>query len=193
MRAQGIESNLAVLEDAQAENIRQLAQEVVAAVEDSEAQVQVLILTQHISPGQCCWCPPGQMPKSKHSLSKHRLILQKFSQPTHQCTCFSMLPWESHEDLCHHSLQRALQTEARRSAESLQRLPALLAAALPVMDVTALQALPEGGSALSRQRPAGQLALADKAWLQSMLESAMQQAADNVLEAQVPVCFPCYM
>ena len=44
------------------------------------------------------------------------------------------------------------------------------------MDVTALQALPEGGSALSRQRQAGQLAPADKAWLQGMLESAMQQA-----------------
>lgn len=101
-----------------------------------------------------------------------------------------MLPWESHEDLCHRSLQRALQTEARRSAESLQRLPALLAAALPVMDVTPLQALPEGGSALSWQRPAGQLAPADRAWLQSMLESAMQQAADKVLEAQVPPCFP---
>ena len=88
-------------------------------------------------------------------------------------------------------LQRALQTEARRSAESLQRLPALLAAALPVMDVTALQALPEGGSALTRQRQAGQLAPADKAWLQSMLESAMQQAADKVLQTQVPLCFPC--
>ncbi|CAK0782613.1 hypothetical protein CVIRNUC_005815 [Coccomyxa viridis] len=118
-KLEGIESNLAILEDAQAENVRQMAQEVVAAVEDSEAQVQ-----------------------------------------------------------------RALQTEARRSAESLQRLPALLAAALPVMDVTALQALPEGGSALSRQRQACQLAPADKAWLQSMLESAMQQAADKVLDAQ---------
>lgn len=57
-------------------------------------------------------------------------------------------------------------------------------------DVTALQALPDGGSALGRARHAGQLALADKAWLQSMLESAMQQAADKVLEAQVSLCSP---
>lgn len=83
-------------------------------------------------------------------------------------------------------LQRALQVEARRSAEYFQRLPALLAAALPVTDVTALQMLPEAENALGRPRPAAQLASADRAWLQSLLESAMQQAADKVLEAQVP-------
>ena len=83
-------------------------------------------------------------------------------------------------------LQRVLQVEARRSAENFQRLPALLAAALPVTDVTALQMLPEAGNALRRPPPAAQLAPADRAWLQSLLESAMQQAANKVLEAQVP-------
>jgi len=75
--------------------------------------------------------------------------------------------------------------EARRSAENIQRLPALLAAALPVTDVTALQMLPENGNALSRQRPAAQLAPADRAWMQTLLENAVQQSADKVLEAQV--------
>ena len=121
---------------------------------------------------------------------EHRFILRKLTQHRQQSTLVPVLPSGKQHQLCHGCLQRALQTEARRSAESLQRLPALLAAALPVMDVTPLQALPEGGSALSRQRPAGQLGTADRAWLQSMLESAMQQAADKVLEAQVPLCFP---
>lgn len=53
-------------------------------------------------------------------------------------------------------------------------------------DVTALQMLPEAGNALGRPRPAAQLTPADRAWLQSLLESAMQQAANKVLEAQVP-------
>ena len=77
---QGIESNLAILEDAQAENVRQMAQEVVAAVEDSEAQVQVLIYTQHISPGQSFWWTLGQTLKSTHCFNEHRLVLQKLPQ-----------------------------------------------------------------------------------------------------------------
>jgi hypothetical protein len=75
--------------------------------------------------------------------------------------------------------------EARRSAENFQRLPALLAAALPVTDVTALQMLPEAGSTVGRPRQAAQLAPADRTWLQGLLESAMQQAAEKVLETQV--------
>ena len=81
--------------------------------------------------------------------------------------------------------------EARRSAENFQRLPALLAAALPVTDVTALQMLPENVNTLSRQRQTSQLAPADRAWLQALLENAMQQAADRVLEAQVRILCPC--
>ena len=82
-------------------------------------------------------------------------------------------------------MQRALQAEARRSEENFQRLPALIAAALPVTDVTALQVLPEGGNALGRPRPAAQLGPADRTWLQTLLESAVQQAADKVLALQV--------
>ena len=87
-------------------------------------------------------------------------------------------------------VQRALQAEARRSEENFQRLPALIAAALPVTDVTALQMLPEGGNALGRPRPAAQLSPADRTWLQALLKNAMQQAADKVLSAQVPPSIP---
>ena len=87
-------------------------------------------------------------------------------------------------------MQRALQAEARRSEQNFQRLPALIAAALPVTDVTALQVLPEGGNALSRPRPAAQLAPADRTWLQTLLESAVQQAADKVSTAQVSPAVP---
>ena len=49
-------------------------------MEDSEAQVQVLIYTQHISPRQCFWWTLGQMLKSMHSFIEHRLVLQKLTQ-----------------------------------------------------------------------------------------------------------------
>ena len=87
-------------------------------------------------------------------------------------------------------VQRALQAQARRSEDNFQRLPALIAAALPVTDVTALQMLPEGRNALGRPRPAAQLAPADRTWLQALLESAVQQAADKVLAAQVLPAMP---
>ncbi|KAK9904083.1 hypothetical protein WJX75_004054 [Coccomyxa subellipsoidea] len=78
------------------------------------------------------------------------------------------------------SLQSTLQADARRSFDALQRLPALLAAALPVTDVTPLQTL--AGRA---QPPAlAQIAPADRAWLQGVLENALQLAAERVLEKQ---------
>ena len=87
-------------------------------------------------------------------------------------------------------VQRALQAEARRSEQNFQRLPALIAAALPVTDVTALQMLPEGGNAVGRPRAAALLAPADRTWLQTLLENAVQQAADKVLSAQVLPAMP---
>ena len=98
-------------------------------------------------------------------------------------------------------VQRALQAEARRSEQNFQRLPALIAAALPVTDVTALQMLPEGGNAVGRPRAAALLArlnlwtfglpgLAERTWLQTLLENAVQQAADKVLSAQVLPAMP---
>ena len=78
---------------------------------------------------------------------EHRFILRKLTQHRQQSTLVPVLPSGKQHQLCHGCLQRALQTEARRSAESLQRLPALLAAALPVMDVT-----PAASAAGGRQR-----------------------------------------
>ena len=79
--------------------------------------------------------------------------------------------------------QSTLQADARRSFDALQRLPALLAAALPVTDVTPLQTL--AGRA---QPPAlAQIAPADRAWLQGVLENALQLAAERVLEKQVSI------
>jgi len=79
-------------------------------------------------------------------------------------------------------LQGALQADARRTMDTMQRLPALLAAALPVTDVTPLQTLadrPQPPPALT------QIAPADRAWLQGVLEDALQQAAERVLVKQV--------
>ena len=43
--AQGIQGNLDMLQQVQTESVRQLAQDVVAAVEDAESQLQVPICT----------------------------------------------------------------------------------------------------------------------------------------------------
>ncbi len=110
-----------------------------------------------------------------HDVS-HVLCKQSFCHSRHRS-------WHVHA-------QRALQAEARRSEENFQRLPALIAAALPVTDVTALQMLPEGGNALGLPRAAAQLAPADRTWLQTLLEKAVQQAADKVLSAQVLPAVP---
>jgi hypothetical protein len=78
-------------------------------------------------------------------------------------------------------LQDALQAESRRTLDALQRLPAALAAALPVTDV---QLLP-GTPAKPQQPQLGQLNPADQSWLQGVLEDALSQAAERVLASQV--------
>lgn len=80
------------------------------------------------------------------------------------------------------ALQGALQADARRSMDTMQRLPALLAAALPVTDVTPLQTL---ANRPQPPPPLTQIAPADRAWLQGVLENALQQAAERVLVKQV--------
>lgn len=63
--------------------------------------------------------------------------------------------------------------------DALQRLPAALAAALPVTDV---QLLPGAPAFLQQQQPLlAQLSQADKSWLQD----ALQQAAERAIANQV--------
>ena len=78
-------------------------------------------------------------------------------------------------------IQGTLQADSRRSMDALERLPALLAASLPVTDVTPLQNMP------ARQQPPAlaQIAPADRVWLQGVLENALQLAAERVLKKQV--------
>lgn len=75
--------------------------------------------------------------------------------------------------------QRAIQSEGRRSLEGMARLPALLAQALPVTDVTPLETmLPGGAGRLSRQQQQQQqLSAPDRAWLQSLVQGAVQEVA----------------
>lgn len=78
-------------------------------------------------------------------------------------------------------IQGTLQADSRRSMDALERLPALLAASLPVTDVTPLQNM-----AARQQPPAlAQIAPADRVWLQGVLENALQLAAERVLKKQV--------
>jgi hypothetical protein len=81
-------------------------------------------------------------------------------------------------------MQDALQAESRRTMDALQRLPAALAAALPVTDV---QLLPGAGPPYQQQQEPllGQLSPADKSWLQTALQDALQQAAERVVANQV--------
>ncbi|CAL8470912.1 g10454 [Coccomyxa elongata] len=78
------------------------------------------------------------------------------------------------------SMQGTMQADSRRSMDALERLPALLAASLPVTDVTPLQNM-----AARQQPPAlAQIAPADRVWLQGVLENALQLAAERVLKKQ---------
>ncbi len=74
-----------------------------------------------------------------------------------------------------------MQSDARRSSDALQRLPALLAAVLPVTDVTPLQT----GAGRAQPPAVAQIAPVDRAWLQGVLENSLQLAAERVLEKQV--------
>lgn len=78
-------------------------------------------------------------------------------------------------------IQGTLQADSRRTMDALERLPALLAASLPVTDVTPLQTM------TARQQPPAlaQIAPADRIWLQGVLENALQLAAERVLKKQV--------
>lgn len=90
------------------------------------------------------------------------------------------------------SLQRSVHAESRRSLDALHRLPALLAATLPVTDVTPLSEEEEGGADMrllpQRQRQQllpGGLAPADRAWLQELLSAAMERATAQSYRDQV--------
>lgn len=94
------------------------------------------------------------------------------------------------------SLLRSVQAESRRSLDALHRLPALLAASLPVTDVTLLEEddAPQQQQLLPRrQQPQAQLpgglAPADRAWLQEVLRGALEQATEQSYRDQVrPPC-----
>ena len=73
--------------------------------------------------------------------------------------------------------QRAIQTEGRRSLDGMARLPSLLAQALPVTDVTPLETGPPGGAARLARQQQQQLSAPDRAWLQSLVQGAVQELA----------------
>ncbi len=91
------------------------------------------------------------------------------------------------------SLQRSVQAESRRSLDALHRLPALLAASLPVTDVTPFteEDAQQQQQLLPRRQPPAQLpgggglAPADRAWLQEVLRGALEQATQQSYRDQV--------
>ncbi|KAK9842287.1 hypothetical protein WJX81_004659 [Elliptochloris bilobata] len=80
------------------------------------------------------------------------------------------------------SLLAALRTESGRSLEQVRRLPATLAAALPVTDVTPLGAKLSAGAG---EGPlVAELADAEREWLRGALAGELSAAAQRIVDAQ---------